>query len=270
VPESSQGSDWPLAHALSLARDALEAGPAGLLTDFDGTLSPIVEDPASARLVHGAEPALRSLSRRLEVVAVITGRAPVDARRATGVAELLVVGNHGTEWLLPGSAQPEVIEGGDAARMAVHEALRSVEGVPNVEIERKGLSATIHYRRSPAPDQTRRTLLDRLLPASVAVDVREGRMSVEIRPAGLGDKGSATRAIVERHGLRGIVVMGDDVTDLDMFHAAAELRERDGVRAAIVAVGGGDREVPTSVVEAADVVLPTPGEVAALLSALAE
>jgi len=66
------------------------------------------------------------------------------------------------------------------------------------------------------------------------------------------------------------VVMGDDVTDLDMFDAIAELRAAGTLRAAIVAVGGADREVPKELFEAADVSLAGPGEAAALLTALAE
>ncbi len=80
-------------------------------------------------------------------------------------------------------------------------------------------------------------------------------MSVELRPAGAGDKGVALREVVARHRLRGLVVAGDDTTDLDMFHAAAELRAAATFTAAILAVGGG-AEVPPAVAGAADVVLP--------------
>jgi trehalose 6-phosphate phosphatase len=90
-------------------------------------------------------------------------------------------------------------------------------------------------------------------------------MSVELRPIGFGDKGSAARAIVERFGLRGVVVMGDDLTDLDMFRAVAELRAERRIRGAIIGVGGADADVPAAVVEASDVVLADPAEAAALL-----
>ena len=63
-------------------------------------------------------------------------------------------------------------------------------------------------------------------------------------------------------------MLGDDVTDLDMFRAAAEARARGELNAAILAVAGGD-EVPAAVAAAADVVLPDPQAVAALLTALA-
>jgi trehalose 6-phosphate phosphatase len=99
--------------------------------------------------------------------------------------------------------------------------------------------------------------------------LRPGRMSLEIRPAAAGDKGSALDALVARHALRGVLVMGDDTTDLDMFRAAAEARARGELAAAILAVAGGD-EVPPSVAAAADAVLPDPRAVASLLAELAE
>jgi trehalose 6-phosphate phosphatase len=92
-------------------------------------------------------------------------------------------------------------------------------------------------------------------------------MSVELRPATARDKGSATRDVAERYGLRGLLVAGDDVTDLDMFRAAAELQGA-GVATAIIAVRGGS-EVPVEVSDAADAVVEGPQELSEMLSALA-
>ena len=99
------------------------------------------------------------------------------------------------------------------------------------------------------------------------LELREGRLSIELRPTGAGDKGSALRQVVERYRLRGAVVVGDDVTDLDMFRAAAELRAEGRLAAAIVAVGGGG-EVPAAVADAADLLVASPAELVALLAAL--
>ena len=219
MTESSRRPLEPPHEALALARTALHAVPAGLLTDFDGTLSPIVEDPAAARLVAGAADALIRLAERLAVVAVVSGRAPLDVRAMTGVPQLLVAGNHGTEWLEPGAAEPR--RSADAARVRerIAAVLSRVPPIPGIDVEDKGLSATVHYRRTDDPDGARRAIAEGLGTVADGLELRDGRMSVEIRPIGLGDKGTATRAIVEAHGLRGAVVMGDDVTDLDMFAA---------------------------------------------------
>jgi len=270
VAESSHRTDDPLSRALVLAGSVLAEAPAGLLTDFDGTLSPIVTDPALARLVDGLDEALSRLAERLAVVAIVTGRAPHDARSMTGVPGLLIAGNHGTEWLEPHASQTTAGLDPSVAEASLDAALARLPALDGVEIEHKRLSATVHYRTAPDPDATRGAILAALGDVTpLGLELRHGRMSVELRPAGGGDKGTATRAIVERFGLRGVVVMGDDVTDLDMFIAVAELRASGAVRGAIIGVGGEDGEVPPAVAEAADVVLGDPIEAASLLHRLA-
>ena len=268
-PESSPPSEPSLARARRLASDALSAAPAGLLTDFDGTLSPIVTDPAAARLVEGAEGALAQLVERLAVVAVVTGRASVHARRLAGVEGLLVVGNHGTEWLAPGHDAPDVAPGMERVRETLETVLRRLPALHGVHVEDKGLSATIHYREADDPGAVREQLAAALADDMPGIEARPGRMSIELRPVGFGDKGSAARRIVAQYGLRGAVVLGDDVTDLDMFKAIGELRAAGQLRAAIVGVGGADGEVPAAVADAADVVLASPADAAALLAFLA-
>ena len=103
MTDPSRSGPDPIATALSLARNALGAAPAGLLTDLDGTLAPIVDDPDASRPLSEAVAALTALTERLAVVAVISGRAPDDARRRLGTDRLLVIGNHGLERLEPGA-----------------------------------------------------------------------------------------------------------------------------------------------------------------------
>jgi trehalose 6-phosphate phosphatase len=269
VAESSRRPDAPLARAIDLVSDVLAAEPAGLLTDFDGTLSPIGADPALSRLVDGAGGALAALAERIAVVAVITGRAPLDARRMTDVPGLLIAGNHGTEWLEPAAEEPVGAPAASSVRAELDAALSGLPRLPGVTVEHKGISATVHYRNSPDPERALPAILEGLgALEGRRVELRHGRKSVELRPIGFGDKGTASRAIIERFALRGVVVMGDDLTDLDMFRAVADLRAEDGIRGAIIGVGGTDAGVPASVVEASDVVLADPAEAAALLVAV--
>ncbi|MDQ4035771.1 MAG: trehalose-phosphatase [Chloroflexota bacterium] len=269
MAESSRRPDAPLARAMALVSDVLAERPAGLLTDFDGTLSPIVADPALSRLVDGAGGALAALAERLAVVAVVTGRAPLDARRMTEVPGLLIAGNHGTEWLEPDAGQAIAAPAASSVRADVDSALAGLPELTGVTVEHKGMSATVHYRNAPDPDRALTAILEGLgALEGRRIVLRHGRMSVELRPIGFGDKGSAARAIVERFGLRGVVVMGDDLTDLDMFRVVAELRAEHRIRGAIIGIGGADADVPASVVEASDVVLADPAEAAALLVAV--
>lgn len=269
MPESSRHLSSTLSAALELARAALGAAPAGILTDFDGTLSPIVTDPALARPVAGIVGALERLARAGIVVAVITGRAPHDARALLGTDRLLIVGNHGTEWLEPGATRTRsALDHGEVSRR-LEQVLGRLPHLDGVPIERKGLSASVHYRNAADPAGARQSILDALGDVGTeGIELRHGRMSVELRPIGAGDKGVAAREVVERHGLRGAIVLGDDVTDLDMFRAVAELRDAGRLAAAVIGVGGGGGEVPPEVGAATDVVLAGPEEAAALLDRL--
>lgn len=269
MSESSPRADASLSAALELARAALADAPAGVLADFDGTLAPIVTDPALARPVAGAAGALERLVSGGVTVAIITGRAPLDARAMLGAAGVVIVGNHGTEWLEPGSEATTTRLDAAAVRASVATALGRLPDLEGVPVEDKGLSASVHYRNATDPEAARAAILDGLGDVrELGLELRHGRMSVELRPVGAGDKGTAARDVVARHGLRGIVVLGDDVTDLDMFRALTELRAAGTARVAVVGVGGGGGEVPPSVAEAADVVLDGPEQATALLDAL--
>ena len=248
----------------------LAAAPAGLLTDLDGTLAPIVAVPGEARPVPGAVRALGSLAGRLAVVGVVSGRSASDARRLLGeeAGPLLVIGNHGLEWLEAGAEAPTEDPALAPARALVAAGLEGMPSDDGITVEDKGLSATIHYRQAPDPDVARGRILRALTHVPAGLEIREGRRSVELRPAGLGDKGSAARRVVERFGLRGLIVAGDDRTDLDMFSAARDLVAAGGLRTAILAVAGG-REVAAEVAAPADVVLGSPAAFARVLEELA-
>ncbi len=77
--------------------DALQASRIGLITDVDGTISPIVNTPSAAQVTPQARARLRELQNIITLVAVISGRAAVDVRDRVGIAKLVYVGNHGME-----------------------------------------------------------------------------------------------------------------------------------------------------------------------------
>jgi trehalose 6-phosphate phosphatase len=265
----TDASRHPLDRAAALARAALDHPPAGVLTDLDGTLAPIVSDPYAARPLPAAVDALRALGSRLAVAGVITGRAAQDARRLLGHDDVLVIGNHGVEWLDPGAADAAPREDLAWAPTAVHEVIAGLELGPDVWVENKRLSATLHVRNAPDPEAARARLAVALGDLSArGLVVRPGRKSLEIRPASAGDKGTALEAVLARYTLRGLLLLGDDVTDLDMFRVAIEARAAGRLHAAVFAVAGAG-EVPPAIAAAADLVLPDPAAAAQLLSWLA-
>ena len=71
----------------------------------DGTLAPITDAHDDARVPDATRETLRKLAGRYELVACVTGRRALEARRIVGVDELVYAGNHGFELLRPGAAE---------------------------------------------------------------------------------------------------------------------------------------------------------------------
>ena len=91
-------------------------------------------------------------------------------------------------------------------------------------------------------------------------------MVVEIRPPLVADKGTVIERLVEEYGLRGVVFLGDDRTDVDAMRALKRLRDS-GL--ACLAIGVAGDEAPDGLIEESDVLLPDPAAVAVFLERLA-
>ncbi len=67
--------------------DAFRRAPeaAAILTDFDGTLAAIVDDPAAARPLDGVPALLDELADRYALVAVLSGRPVAFLQQLLGL-----------------------------------------------------------------------------------------------------------------------------------------------------------------------------------------
>jgi trehalose 6-phosphate phosphatase len=241
--------------------DVLRLRPAGLFTDIDGTISPVAATPSEAVVPTQARVALQQLAGCLEIVGAVTGRSAEDGARLVAVPELLVVGNHGMEWLSSGSRWVHPVA--EAGNAALEEALAAVASAvaraglqQGVIFEDKRLTASIHYRLSPDHLATRDVILTAAERSAEehGLRVTEGRFVVEMRPKVVINKGTAIVDLVQRHSLNGVVYIGDDITDVDAFVAIRELHDRGAVSALAVAVLSS--ETHPSVSSMADVTVP--------------
>jgi len=67
-----------------------------IFLDYDGTLTPIVDDPAEARLDEKNREVLQRLAKHM-FVAVISGRSLADVKQMVNIEELAYAGSHGFE-----------------------------------------------------------------------------------------------------------------------------------------------------------------------------
>lgn len=187
-------------------------------SDFDGTLAPIVAEPAAAEADRESVVALKALAAMPQThVAIISGRSLEDlARRARDVDEAHLVGSHGSEFEV-GFATP-ISPDAAALHQRLTARLRELTDLgPGLSLEVKPASLAFHYRN--AADPAARQAVDAILRGPAAwpgVHVRQGKKVIELSVVET-DKGLALRRIRQRVGATAVLFLGDDVTDEDAF-----------------------------------------------------
>lgn len=249
-------------------RTWLEKPRKGIITDVDGTISPIVDTPDAAQVTPRSKELLTELVNYMTVVGVISGRAAGDVQARVGVPGMVYVGNHGMERWRDGQVEiPQTVRVHRPGMEAVLQATRPYEeSLPGVLVEDKDASLSIHYRKAADPKSVANTLRPLLNELSQENNLRvfEGRMIFEVRPPLDMNKGSALRALVQEYTLDAALYMGDDTTDVDAINAARDLREAEQCYAFGFGVAG--EETPAPVLESADFLLDGVSGVEAFLA----
>lgn len=257
--------------------EAIVADPATAVisSDFDGVLSPLVEDPARSRPVDGALDALARLARSVRQVAIVTGRPALVATELTGVTghpglgSLVVLGHYGLEqWdASTGKVTSDPVPEGVADARSRLPGLLQELGLPDAFVEDKESSLAVHTRRLPDPvgalERLRRPLTE--LAESAELRLEPGNLVLELRPPGI-DKGVALRRLLDSTGANAILYAGDDLGDLAAFRAVEEHRKT-GLRAVLLATRSSNA---TELIQAADIVVDDPTGVVTVLTALSD
>jgi trehalose 6-phosphate phosphatase len=196
--------------------------------------------------VDGVRETLAGLADRYRLVAIVTGRRAEEVAERLGAPHLSILGLYGSQDEAPelvGAAFPSAVEAAGV--------------VPEAWVEDKGVSVAVHYRQAPDPPAARAALLVALQPVATSsgFDLVEGKMVVELVPAGRPMKGAAVLRLAREHELGALLYAGDDHADLDAFAALDRLAEG-GVLVVRVAVHGD--ETPAALVESADLVVDGP------------
>jgi trehalose 6-phosphate phosphatase len=239
---------------------------AAVLLDFDGSISEIVEDPASARAIPAARRALAALADGMARVGVVSGRPVEVLARAIAVPMVTLVGQYGLERLADGHlvVDPRVEPYLPAIAAAADDIEREL---PDLLVERKGgLAVTVHWRTAPEREAEAISAVDRIA-QRYGLTVYATRKAREVRPPIPVDKGSAVDTLLE--GIAAACFAGDDRGDLPAFAALERaVAERRLPHAARIAVGS--KESPPELLAEADIVVDGPAGLVALLEELAD
>jgi trehalose 6-phosphate phosphatase len=265
------GVDAGIAELLAPLR--AEPGASAVLCDIDGTLAPIVPDPEDAAVPEETRELLHDLAASYALVACITGRQALEARRIVGVGELVYSGNHGLELLVPGAQDPEldpaVADGARRARDFVLELDADEVRAAQLRLENKGPIQALHWREA-VDEEAARQRAERIAREAKAVGLvpHWGRKVLEIRPVAEIDKGAAVERLLGDRSVDLALFGGDDRGDLDAFTALREMTSGARLRAA-VCVGVASDEAPPELTEVADAVVDGTDGFREMLRALA-
>ncbi len=199
-----------------------------IFLDYDGTLTPIVDDPAAAELAPPMRERLRAVARHC-LVAVISGRDLADVRQRVDLPGLYYAGSHGFEIVGPGGSSVRLEKGEQylpALDRAHDELQRRLGDIDGLLLERKRFSLAVHYRRC-APDRVEgiEQAVDEVAEAQ-GLRRSEGKKLFELQPPVEWDKGHAVRWLMELLEVDPArtppLYIGDDRTDEDAFRALAD------------------------------------------------
>mgnify|MGYP001281263502 CR=1 FL=1 len=225
-----------------------------LVTDFDGTLAEIVEDPAQTAARPDALQALSRLVGLLADVIVLSSRTPAQLEQLVPISGVRLIGDSGLA--PPRHAHKDALEQFNADVAVV------LDRIPGAWLEVKPASSAIHFRNTNLSGEEMLTLLQPLLDARPLASYL-GRKVIEVHAPKAG-KGTFLAALLPAEDPGGVVCFGDDENDRSMFEYVSSMEIPH------MAVGVSSAEAPAHLFDRCDVVVDRPEDAAALLNEIVE
>lgn len=193
-----------------------------LFFDYDGTLTPIVDDPDAAVLTDGNKKVLADLAEEF-TVAIISGRGLSDLRSKVGLDQLIYAGSHGFEISGPDGLEmqyepgQEILPLLDQVEKAVKKRIQSIEGC---EVERKKYAIAVHYRKvEKSRVKELKQAVAEVMEGKEQLKLGKGKKIREIKPNLDWHKGHALNWLLDKLDLarkrHQPIFIGDDITDED-------------------------------------------------------
>ncbi|KGN48762.1 probable trehalose-phosphate phosphatase J [Cucumis sativus] len=248
--DHDNNSSWMLHHPSALDMfdqiiDASKGKQIVMFLDYDGTLSPIVDDPDRAFMSDAMRKTVKTVARSFPT-AIVSGRRRDKVYGFVRLGELYYAGSHGmdikgptkdsnykkcTQSVLfqPASEFLPMID------QVYKELVEKTKSTPGAKVENNKFCLSVHYRCveekkwSELAQQVKSVLKD-----FPQLRLTQGRKVLEIRPTIKWDKGKALEFLLESLGFNNCsdvfpVYIGDDRTDEDAFKIIRERGQGFGI-----------------------------------------
>jgi len=217
-----------------------------LLSDFDGTLTPIVARPELAKLSERTRGLLQELVRgHRYTVGIISGRALGDLKDRVGLEGIVYAGNYGLEIEAPWFSfrNPAAEESKPLLHDLSQQLSLTLGAIKGAFVENKGFSFSVHYRLvAESQSNEVRSIFERITRTARTrkeIQVTFGKKAYEVRPAIDWDKGKVVDLLFRKKREEKEKVLplflGDDLSDEDGFKAV----DKYGGIAIFIEEGGG-------------------------------
>ncbi|KAL8160317.1 hypothetical protein V2J09_001854 [Rumex salicifolius] len=213
--------------------------------DYDGTLSPIVNDPQKAFMSDSMRSAVSEVAR-LYPTAIISGRSRDKVYDFVKLDDVYYAGSHGMDIIAPPRKQ-DLLDGYQRGNEAMifqpareflpeiiqifkelEEATKDIEGVI---MEDNRFCLSVHFRRAHEQDYAKiEERVNLVIANHPRFHLTRGRKVLEIRPLIKWNKGNALDYLLETLGFAELtdvhpIYIGDDRTDEDAFEVLERRRQ---------------------------------------------
>ncbi|XP_048140921.1 probable trehalose-phosphate phosphatase F isoform X1 [Rhodamnia argentea] len=217
--------------------------------DYDGVLSPIVDDPDCALMSDDMRVAVKNVADRFPT-AIISGRSRDKVYDLVGLTELYYAGSHGMDIMGPvnnsvSNDHPSCVKSTDQQGKEVNlfqpareflpvidEVFRTLventKGITGAKVENHKFCASVHYRNVDEKNwPVIAQCVHDILKEYPRLRLTHGRKVLEVRPVIDWNKGKAVEFLLDSLGLSDSedvlpIYIGDDKTDEDAFKVLRE------------------------------------------------
>ncbi|XP_020878008.1 probable trehalose-phosphate phosphatase I isoform X1 [Arabidopsis lyrata subsp. lyrata] len=251
ISSQQQLNSWIMQHpsALEMFEQIMEASRGKqivMFLDYDGTLSPIVDDPDKAFMSSKMRRTVKKLAKCFPT-AIVTGRCIDKVYNFVKLAELYYAGSHGMDIKGPAKGfsrhkrvkQSLLYQPANDYLPMINEVYRQLlektKSTPGAKVENHKFCASVHFRCVDEKKWSELVLQVRsVLKEFPTLKLTQGRKVFEIRPMIEWDKGKALEFLLEALGFGSTnnvfpVYIGDDRTDEDAFKMLRDRGEGFGI-----------------------------------------